>query len=73
MFKARTTKKKWQNGYTCLSPVVSDADYEFQKTLNLPTFEIAGMTLLKRINLIARNGVFEAVRYPVFPSDSDSD
>jgi peroxiredoxin len=53
-------------------PVVSDADYQFQKALNMPTFVAAGMTLLKRVTLIANNGVIEAVHYPIFPSDSDA-
>jgi peroxiredoxin len=52
-------------------PVVSDANYQFQKALNLPTFMAAGMTLLKRVTLIANDGVIEAVHYPIFPSDSD--
>jgi len=52
-------------------PVVSDSDYQFQKALNLPTFIAAGMTLLKRVTLIANHGVIEAVHYPIFPSDSD--
>ncbi len=51
--------------------VVSDADYKFQKALRLPIFQVAGMTLLKRITLIAKHGIIEAVHYPVFPSDSD--
>ena len=51
--------------------VVSDVNYEFQKALNMPTFVAAGMTLLKRVTLIANNGVIEAVHYPIFPSDSD--
>jgi len=54
-------------------PVVSDVNYEFQKALNMPTFIAAGMTLLKRVTLIANNGVIEAVHYPIFPSDSDPD
>ena len=54
-------------------PVLSDMNYEFQKALSLPTFEAAGMRLLKRITLIATNGVIRAVHYPVFPSDSDPD
>jgi len=54
-------------------PVVSDVSYEFQKALNMPTFIAAGMTLLKRVTLIANNGVIEAVHYPIFPSDSDPD
>ena len=53
-------------------PVVSDVNYGFQKALNMPTFETAGMTLLKRVTLIANNGVIEAVHYPIFPSDSDA-
>jgi len=52
-------------------PVVSDADYKFQKALSLPIFQVAGMTFLKRLTLIAKHGIIEAVHYPVFPSDSD--
>jgi peroxiredoxin len=52
-------------------PVLSDEHFKFQQALNLPTFEVAGMTLLKRLTLIVINGVVEAVHYPVFPSDSD--
>lgn len=52
-------------------PVLSDEDYQFQQALHLPTFVAAGMTLLKRITLIANDGVIEAVHYPIFPSDSD--
>ena len=53
-------------------PVVSDANYQFQKALNMPTFVTAGMTLLKRVTLVANHGVIEAVHYPIFPSDSDA-
>ena len=52
-------------------PVVSDVDYQLQRALQLPTFVVARMTLLKRITLIANDGVIEAVHYPIFPSDSD--
>jgi peroxiredoxin len=52
-------------------PVVSDVNYQFQKALNMPTFIASGMTLLKRVTLIANNGVIEAVHYPIFPSNSD--
>ena len=52
-------------------PVLSDQHFEFQRALNLPTFEVAGMKLLKRLTVIVRDGVIEAVHYPVFPSDSD--
>lgn len=52
-------------------PVLSDAQYKFQQALNMPSFEAAGMKLLKRVTLIANHGVIEAVHYPIFPSDSD--
>lgn len=52
-------------------PVVSDSGSEFQKALNMPTFVVAGMTLLKRVTLIANEGVIVAIHYPIFPSDSD--
>jgi peroxiredoxin len=52
-------------------PVVSDSNYEFQKAMNMPTFVAAGMILLKRVTLLAKNGVIKAVHYPIFPSDSD--
>ncbi|MEI2385941.1 peroxiredoxin [Breoghania sp. JC706] len=51
--------------------VLSDAGGDFRRALELPTFEAAGMTLLKRLTFIARDGVIEAVLYPVFPSDAD--
>jgi peroxiredoxin len=53
-------------------PVVSDINYQFQKALNLPTFVAAGMTLLKRVTLIANAGMIESVHYPIFPSNSDA-
>jgi peroxiredoxin len=53
-------------------PIVSDVEYQFQKALIMPTFVTAGMTLLKRVTLIANHGVIEAVHYPIFPSDSDA-
>lgn len=53
-------------------PVVSDSNYEFQKAINMPTFVVAGMSLLKRVTLIADDSVIEAVHYPIFPSDSDA-
>jgi peroxiredoxin len=52
-------------------PVLSDVDYAFQRAMRLPTFQTSGMTLLKRLTLIAKDGLIAAVHYPVFPSDSD--
>lgn len=51
--------------------VLSDEKYEFQKALKLPTFDVEGMTLLKRLTMIVKDGVIQKIHYPVFPSDSD--
>ena len=53
--------------------VLSDSAYRFQQALRLPTFVASGMTLLRRLTLVARDGVIVAVHYPVFPSDQDAD
>lgn len=52
--------------------VLSDADLEFTRALELPTFEVDGMTLIKRITLILRDGTIEKVFYPVFPPDESA-
>jgi len=49
--------------------ILSDAEFEFANALRLPTFEIRGMTLIKRLTLVLREGVVEKVFYPVFPPD----
>ena len=46
-------------------PLLSDEHAE----LGLPTFEVEGMTLLKRLTLFVRDGVVEDLIYPVFPPD----
>jgi len=53
-------------------PLLSDADLAFASALTLPTFEVAGMTLIKRLTLLIRDGVIEKVFYPVFPPDRDA-
>ncbi|HEX6208654.1 MAG TPA: peroxiredoxin [Actinomycetota bacterium] len=50
-------------------PLLSDAGLELVRALRLPTFEVAGRTLLKRLTLIVRDGRIEHVWYPVFPPD----
>ena len=52
--------------------ILSDEKLEFAKALKLPTFEVDGMKLIKRITLIARDGKIEKVFYPVFPSDKNA-
>src|SRR4029078_12743319 len=49
--------------------VLSDEHFALTKALGLPTFTLEGMTLLKRLTLIIRNGRIEQVFYPVFPPD----
>lgn len=52
--------------------LLSDADLAFTHALNLPTFEVEGMTLIKRLTLIIDNGRIEKVFYPVFPPDKNA-
>ncbi len=54
-------------------PLLSDEGLKFAGAMNLPTFEAAGMTLLKRLTLIIRDGKVEHVLYPVFPPDRNAD
>jgi peroxiredoxin len=49
--------------------ILSDPQLELARALNLPTFETAGLTLYKRITLVARDGTIEKAFYPVFPPD----
>jgi peroxiredoxin len=53
-------------------PVLSDAQLRLTTALRLPTFEVAGQTLIKRLAWAARGGVIEKVFYPVFPSDRNA-
>ena len=50
----------------------SDERLEFARALRLPTFEVAGMRLIKRLTLILRDGAIEKVFYPVFPPDRNA-
>jgi peroxiredoxin/catechol 2,3-dioxygenase-like lactoylglutathione lyase family enzyme len=50
-------------------PILSDATLQFTRALKLPTFEVAGMTLLKRMVLVVDDSVITKVFYPVFPPD----
>jgi peroxiredoxin len=54
-------------------PLLSDEKLIFTKAINLPTFEVEAMTLIKRLTLIVRNGLVEHVFYPVFPPDKNAD
>ena len=50
-------------------PLLSDAHLELTRALKLPTFEVAGRVLLKRLTLVVADAHVEHVFYPVFPPD----
>ncbi|MGD0332703.1 MAG: peroxiredoxin [Xanthobacteraceae bacterium] len=52
--------------------ILSDAKLAFARALGLPTFSVAGMTLLKRMALVIDDGVIVKVFYPVFPPDKNA-
>jgi peroxiredoxin len=52
--------------------VLSDAGLRLTAALRLPTFEVAGQTLLKRLAWVAQDGVIRKVFYPVFPPDRNA-
>ncbi|MFF4575911.1 MerR family transcriptional regulator [Streptomyces sp. NPDC001410] len=48
-------------------PMLSDPRLNLAAALGLPTFDVDGMTLFKRLTLVIRDGVIEHVFYPIFP------
>ena len=54
-------------------PVLSDSGLALARAIDLPTFTVAGMTLLKRMALIIDGGVISKVFYPVFPPDRNAE
>ena len=50
-------------------PLLNDSRLRLAAVLALPTFEVAGMTLYKRLTLVAAGGRIVKVFYPVFPPD----
>ena len=52
--------------------LLSDAKLMLTKALRLPTMEVAGLTLLKRLALIIDDGRIAKVFYPVFPPDRNA-
>ncbi|MGO3929305.1 peroxiredoxin [Rhodopseudomonas pseudopalustris] len=53
-------------------PVLSDEQLELTHALRLPVFEVAGLTLIRRLALIIDNGRITKVFYPVFPPDRNA-
>lgn len=53
-------------------PLLSDASFLLTEALKLPTFEVDGMRLIKRLVLVIDDGVITHVFYPVFPPDQSA-
>jgi peroxiredoxin (alkyl hydroperoxide reductase subunit C) len=53
-------------------PVLSDEELDLTEALQLPTMQVAGLTLIKRLALIVDDGRITHVFYPVFPPDSNA-
>jgi len=53
-------------------PVIADPERKLGAALRLPTFEISGLTLYKRITLVAEHARIVKVFYPVFPPDANA-
>jgi peroxiredoxin len=54
-------------------PILSDAGLQLARALDLPTFSVAGMILLKRMALVIDDGVIAKAFYPVFPPDRNAE
>ena len=52
--------------------LLSDVNLVLKSELNLPTFEVQGMELYKRVTLICENSSIAKVFYPVFPPDQNA-
>jgi peroxiredoxin (alkyl hydroperoxide reductase subunit C) len=53
-------------------PVLSDHKLALTNALDLPTMEVAGLTLIKRLALIIDDARITHVFYPVFPPDRNA-
>jgi peroxiredoxin len=53
--------------------ILSDAELRLTRALTLPTFEVQGTVLLKRMAWVIDDGVITKVFYPVFPPDKNAE
>jgi peroxiredoxin len=53
-------------------PVIADPERRLGDALRLPTFEIQGLVLYKRLTLVAEDARIVKVFYPVFPPDRNA-
>ena len=52
--------------------LLSDQSLTLKSQLNMPTFEVQGMELYKRVTLICVDSMIKKVFYPVFPPDRNA-
>ena len=52
--------------------ILSDADLKLTRALDLPTFAVDGMTLIRRMAWVIDDGIITRVFYPVFPPDKNA-
>ncbi len=53
-------------------PILSDSELALTRALELPTLEVAGLTLIKRLALVIDDARIVQVFYPVFPPDRNA-
>jgi peroxiredoxin len=53
--------------------ILTDAEFKLCDRLRLPTFEVDGMRLLRRLTMVVRGGRIEHVFYPVFPPNESAE
>ena len=53
-------------------PVLSDEKLKLARALKLPTMDVAGLTMIKRLALVIDDGKISHVFYPVFPPDRNA-
>ena len=65
-------QKKFREKLRLPFPLLSDASLALTRALSLPTFQVDGMTLLKRVTFVIDDGRITHIFYPVFPPDSNA-
>jgi peroxiredoxin (alkyl hydroperoxide reductase subunit C) len=53
-------------------PVLSDDKLKLTRALDLPTMDVAGLTMIKRLALVIDNARISHVFYPVFPPNRNA-
>jgi peroxiredoxin len=54
-------------------PLLSDSDLQLTSALRLPSFQVEGQVLLRRLTLFVEDGRITGAQYPVFPPTAAAD